>query len=262
MVVDDPSPAGAGDNALQLEPLDDIVRVFGGLSSGSFSFTSDVYIPPAQAGNYYYLILNRYVSGGAKNWSAQIHFTTSTGMVTADNVTVAGVGLYAGVGLPAVPIVFDSWVEVEVVVDFGATWTGTGGATGTGTYDAFYNGVQVVDGAAWFGAGGQLEMEAIDLYNDGGGTFYYDNVQVDCLANCVDDLPADRIRGRGRPPAGRRDDRELPERSDLGELRRPERPARRAHLHPHRRLHRRPVDERELRARLHRRSVPAADRGG
>ena len=42
---------GANGNVLELTPNDDIVRTFGGLTSGAFTFTSETYVPSGQAGD-------------------------------------------------------------------------------------------------------------------------------------------------------------------------------------------------------------------
>jgi len=183
LVVDTFNSTPGGDNSLQLQPADDIVRVFGGLANGgAYTFTSNVYIPSGQNGDYYFLLLNRYQPFGPYEWSAQIHFDDTTGTAFGDSITIAGVGTFS-----STPIVYNAWAQVSVTFDLSATWTHptTPGLTGTGTYDAFYNGIQIVNDAAWLDAGGGiLQMKALDLYNAGGGTFYYDDVVIECAGPC------------------------------------------------------------------------------
>ncbi|MGE4618552.1 MAG: hypothetical protein AAEJ04_01945 [Planctomycetota bacterium] len=170
-----------GSNALELSPADDIVRTFGGLTGGAFSFTSQTYIPSGQAGNYYFILLNTYDgSGSGYNWSGQITMNDATGEVSADNVS-GGIGTFA-----ATPIVYDTWVEVQVDVDLDAVAIDptTGAPTaGIGVYQAFYNGAPIVTDGEWT-LTGQQAMQCLDLYNGGNGIFYYDTVQIECIGSC------------------------------------------------------------------------------
>lgn len=159
---------GANGNVLELTPNDDIVRTFGGLTSGAFTFTSETYIPSGQAGDYYFILLNTYDgSGSGYNWSGQMHMADSTGNVNADNVSGGG-GTFG-----ITTIVYDAWVEVRAEVDLDAN-----------LYQAFYNNVQIVTDGLW--SNGLNAMQCLDLYNTGNpGVFYYDNVEIICTANCT-----------------------------------------------------------------------------
>jgi hypothetical protein len=171
-----------GSKSLELQPGDDIVRIFGGLGNGgAFTFTSKVYIESGQTGDYYFLLLNEYQHLATNNWSAQIHFDDSTGTVFGDSISVAGVGTFT-----SAPIVYDAWAEVRVMFDLSTPWVHPTNPLlfGVGTYDAFYNGVQIVAGAAWHDAAGSPQMQALDLYNAGGGIFFYDDVLVECTGAC------------------------------------------------------------------------------
>lgn len=160
-------------NSLELQPADDIVRLFS-FSSGSFVFTSNVYIPAGQNGDYFFILLNEYEHGGPYNWSAQIILTDNGfGAIPAGMVgDVGGSSAPTGTGTP-VALLYDQWVEVRVEVNLT-----------TNTYDAYYNNLPIMVGNTWFGAGGSPQMRCLDLYNDGGGIFYYDDVAIDCLGPC------------------------------------------------------------------------------
>ncbi|MBT6783986.1 MAG: hypothetical protein HOA95_04110, partial [Planctomycetes bacterium] len=64
-VVDTYNSTAGGSKSIELTPADDVVRLFGGLTSGAFSFTSKVYIPAGQAGDYYFILLNTYDGSGS-----------------------------------------------------------------------------------------------------------------------------------------------------------------------------------------------------
>jgi len=164
-------------NSLELQPFDDIVRLFSGINTGVFVFTSNVLIPAGQSGTYYFILLNTYAHNGPKNWSVQIAMSDASGMVS----DAGGSSAPTATSTP-VPIIYNAWAEVRVEIDFIAN-----------TYNAFYNGQPVMVGNTWAGAGGQPQLECLDLYNDGGGTFYYDDVVVDCSGGCGGCLPFDTM---------------------------------------------------------------------
>ena len=167
---------GVQGNVLELTPNDDIVRTFGGLTNGAFSFTSKTYIPSGQAGDYYFILLNTYDgSGSGYNWSGQMHMSDATQQVNSDNVA-GGVGTYG-----VTNIIYDDWVEVRVEVDLDNS---PAGGTGTGTVQAFYNDVQIITDGEWTTTG-QQAMQCLDLYNTGNpGVFYYDDVSIECIGAC------------------------------------------------------------------------------
>lgn len=170
------------DNSLELQPGDDIVRLFNGINASgaltSFSFTSQIYVPSGQAGTYYFILLNTYNHNGPKNWSVQLNISDATGLVS----DAGGSSAPTGTSTP-VPVVYDAWVPCVVNIDLAAN-----------TYDAFYNGQIVMSQNTWSGAGGQAALECLDLYNAGGGIFYYDDVGVDCNPSpCPSCLPFDSM---------------------------------------------------------------------
>ena len=168
---------GANNNVLELTPNDDIVRTFGGLTSGGFSFTSWTHVPSGQAGDYYFILLNTYDgSGSGYNWSGQMHMSDATGQVNSDNVA-GGVGTYG-----ITPLIYDEWIEVRVDVDLDNQ---APGGTGIGTVQAYYNNVQIITDGEWTINGIQA-MQCLDLYNTGNpGVFYYDDVEIICTSNCT-----------------------------------------------------------------------------
>lgn len=135
-----------GDRSLELGPGDDIVRLFNGLNQGLFSFTSNVYIPSGQAGNYYFILLNTYEHNGPKNWSVQVELNDATGLVE----DFGGSSAVTGLSTPTT-IVYDQWVEIEVIVDIT-----------NNVYSANYNGVQIMRDNVWQN-GGASQMRCVDL---------------------------------------------------------------------------------------------------
>ena len=165
-------------NSLELQPNDDIVRRFNGINQGSFTLTSQVYTPSGQSGQYYYILLNTYdASGVGYNWSAQILISDLTGVVT----DLGGSSAPTAAATPQ-PIQYDTWVNVSVEVDLTAN-----------TYSAFYDGIAIMTGNTWAIGVGVPRLQAIDLYNAAGGTFYYDDVSVDCTGGCGGCLPFDTL---------------------------------------------------------------------
>ena len=79
------------------------------------------------------------------------------------------------------PIVYDQWVEIEVIVDITEN-----------DYSAFYNGSQIMRDNVWQN-GGAADMRCLDLYNGGTGTFYYDDVLIDVVGGCGNCCPFDTL---------------------------------------------------------------------
>ncbi len=188
-----------GSIALELEADDDVVRLFNGLNNGIFEFTADVYTPSVGAiGQNFFIFLNTYAHGGAKNWSAQLclnaGLTTAFGVPPGQVRDLGGSTVpIAGTTVPAVPVLvlFDQWVELRLVVDVALN-----------RYDAFYDGVQITNQNYWRNppavppAQPGLEMRCMDLYNNTGSvTFWFDNVFSDFLGGCGTCCPFDQLTG-------------------------------------------------------------------
>ena len=120
----------------------------------------------------------------AFDWSVQVHFDKNQvpPRVLADKVGGPG-GTGGGIADPAVPIIFDQWVELVVDIDLDAA--------PNGLYTVTYGGTPVITGADWnVGGTPPFPLAAVDLYDDGIDQFYYDDASLSaastshCYANC------------------------------------------------------------------------------
>ncbi len=84
-------------------------------TSGTWTYTAWQFIPTAATGAGTYIILmNKYVSGGAKSWSTQIHFNLSTNKCYDD--------LTGSVTGSQVAIVRNQWIKIQIDIDLNAGW--------------------------------------------------------------------------------------------------------------------------------------------
>ena len=68
---------------------------------------------------------------------------------------------------PTIPLIRDQWVQVRVVIDFTSN-----------TQDIFY-GATLFTSKSWTegaSGGGQLNLDALDLYSNSGSTIYWDDL--------------------------------------------------------------------------------------
>jgi hypothetical protein len=136
----------------------DIVQQFVGANAGEWTIGGYCYIPSGSTGQQFFILLNDYNEGGAKNWSSEIVFDSNTGFVF-DN---------SGAGT-AYPIINDQWVELRVEIDFNAN-----------DQDTYY-GNQLVSTKSWTegsSGGGALNLEALDLFSNNGSSIYWDDLTL------------------------------------------------------------------------------------
>ena len=156
----------------------DSVREYTGITSGTWNYSGQVYIPSGITGIQYFILLNIYVDGGGQTvnrWSMQARFNLNTNMVDDDTTSTAG-----SAGTIPRPIVRDAWVPLSATFDLTAntlSWT--------------YNGQLVWSGTWTRGtAGAVLQLQAVDLYNQNAtGSIFWDNlnlapVTAACYPNC------------------------------------------------------------------------------
>jgi hypothetical protein len=86
----------------------DLVHEYSGHTAGQWVYSAWQYIPLAYNGEGYFILLNTYNDGGAKSWSVQVHFRSSTDRVISDfnNSQLA--------------MVRGRWVELRVEIDLDA----------------------------------------------------------------------------------------------------------------------------------------------
>jgi hypothetical protein len=143
--------ARSAPNSAEITPSTDVVQAFAGVASGQWVISGYNYIPAGSFGEQYFILLNRWDCQGNWDWSLDILFDASAGLVS----TVEGAG--------TAPLVYGEWVEVRVEIDLD-----------TGTQTIYYNGA-VLDVIAWAGTG----LAALDLFSNGGSSIYWDDLVLE-----------------------------------------------------------------------------------
>ncbi len=151
-VVDD--VASSEPNSLRLRPDSDMVVVFSGFKGGVWKVRTMVYIPSDHFGETWFILLNLYAHGGNKNWSTQVCFLYG-------RVESLGGSDFAGSG--SLPWIADAWVPLELEIDLEAN-------VQTIRYDG-----EFLDETVWQRTGIN-EIQAIDLYSNGGSYAYFDDI--------------------------------------------------------------------------------------
>ena len=128
-------------------------------TSGQWTYTVWQYIPSSSTGSgAYFILMNTYVSGGAKAWSTQVYFDLNSNILY-DNLSGGITGNILG-------IVRDQWIPIVVNMDLTA-----------GTQTFTYNN-QLLFTGSWNRQGGALAFAAVDLYGNGASHVYYDDIQL------------------------------------------------------------------------------------
>ncbi len=136
----------------------DLVRAISGATNGSWLLKVMQYIPSTSSGTNYVVLLNRYQPPFGLtdlNWSVQFQNNMNTGQIVSD--------LGGGATLPMVK---NQWVELRVEVNLAAN-----------TVSEYYNG-QLLSTHTWQDGSGLNQLQALDLFADGSGPVYYDNVSL------------------------------------------------------------------------------------
>jgi subtilisin family serine protease len=177
--------ARSAPNSIEIVGNNDPVREFAGAVAGQWIFTTWQYIPSSMTGTTYYIMLNTYNDGGAKNWSVQVRFNTATGVVND------------GVSGGTLPLVTDQWVEIRLEIDLD-----------TDTQDFYYNN-QLLYSGTWtneVSGGGILNIGAVNLFANSASAVYYDDMSmVATVGECAvaGDIPwADVSPTSGSTPSG------------------------------------------------------------
>jgi len=143
-------------NSLDVMVDSDIVHEFEGYTSGLWTFSAWQYIPTGFEGSSYFILLNSYTDDGSNNnWSAQVRFDSSIGMVESE---------FEGEQLP---LIFDEWVELKVEIDLDMDM------------QTFYYGGDMLYMKSWtegVSGGGALNIAALDLFANGATSIYYDDL--------------------------------------------------------------------------------------
>lgn len=137
-------------NSAEITPSTDVVQAFTGVTSGQWVISAYNFVPAGSSGEQYFILLNLWDCAGNWDWSLDILFDATAGLVS----TVEGTGTTA--------LVYGEWVEVRVEMDFDA-----------GSQSIYYNG-GLLDTIAWAGTG----LAALDLFSNGGTSIYWDNLEL------------------------------------------------------------------------------------
>ncbi len=138
-------------NAIDIEPTSDVVQEFD-ITAGSWEITAWNYIPSGSTGKQYFILLTMY-DGGSSDWALDLEFDSDASVVSViEGTATAG-------------IVYDTWVEVKVEINLG-----------TNLQSIYYNGVflETID----WSTSGILELDALDLFSDGGSSIYWDDIDL------------------------------------------------------------------------------------
>lgn len=144
--------------------VDDLVHTYQGLniSSGTWLYAADLYVPSGTTGESYFILLNQYAADGqttSENWSTQIH-------IDGDNAN-----LESDFDGGTVALQFNVWRRIETIISLDDDLQ-------TIKYDG-----EVINlpGKTWTGGvsgGGIASIGAVDLYGNNASPVYYDNISL------------------------------------------------------------------------------------
>lgn len=140
-------------HSLEIEPTSDVVQEFD-ITSGNWTITAWNYTPSSATGDQFFILLTHYEGAASSDWALQLKFANDIGQMSVQE----------GSGL--VDIVDDQWVEVKVEIQLGMN-----------TQTIYYNGV-MVETIPWSPTSGILELDALDLFSDGGSSVYWDDITL------------------------------------------------------------------------------------
>ncbi|TDJ65793.1 MAG: hypothetical protein E2O39_17490 [Planctomycetota bacterium] len=143
---------------------------------GEWEMTAQVYVPSGGSGDNYFIVLNNYNGLGLNTeWSVQVQFNMSAGIVDCDCGAVAPV-------TPA--ILFDQWVELSFTVDLDQD-----PLLATDNTFVYYDG-NLLGSYPWSGgvfgqdSHAANKIEALDLYpTAGSSTIFWDDISLTQIAN-------------------------------------------------------------------------------
>ncbi len=162
--------ANSGTNSLDVNGDSDSVYRFninhGVIDSGQWTVTTNVYVPANFGGISYFILMNAYDGVSDLNWSTQVLMDADEGMF-----------IDSGPSGAMLPFSQDAWVEIRVEIDLD-----------NDTQD-FYVGGALLYSGSWtehISGGGQLQLQAMDLFANGASPVYYDDFQLEkAEASCL-----------------------------------------------------------------------------
>jgi hypothetical protein len=169
--------AFSGKNSLEIIGSSDQVYEFK-LAGGRYVLTAMQYIPSGTTGTSYFILMSKYQDGGASNeWAVQTEYRTDTKVINT----------WHG-GLAPVDIILDEWVQVKLVIDLVKN-----------TVQEYYGG-ELIATDTW-SASNSGTFAAIDLYGNGAGSVFYDDVKIEAyqVFQATEPNPSDGATGVGTP---------------------------------------------------------------
>lgn len=162
--------AHSGSKSLRASAGTDLVKRFN-IAGGQWDCSFWTFVPTGALDGFF-IMMNQYGDTAIDNWSVQIRFGGSDGMVESQ---------FDGA---MVPLLFDQWVEVRLEIDLDGDLV-----------NSFYNGQPLGVNLSWtnnVSAGGTLTIGCIDLYSQtADGLLYDDLVLAEASAPCTGDLDSD-----------------------------------------------------------------------
>jgi len=144
--------AASGLNSVEIGGSADLVHEFD-LAGGILEFSAMQYIPSGNTGENWFILLNTYNDGGDKDWSVDVVFNLSTGVLRSDE------------GGGTANILYDQWVELKFIIDLD-----------NNTVDAYYNG-EMFTSHVW-DDNNHGTLQCIDLWGNNASEVYYDDITV------------------------------------------------------------------------------------
>lgn len=145
-------------NSAQIIGTSDLVHEYSGYTSGQWVYSAMQYIPDGFSGLSYFILLNSYDDAGVtNNWSEQLRFDSTIGMVESEFETAQ------------LPLITGQWVEIRNEIDLDADML------------SVYYGGQLLTTKVWtegVSGGGALNIAAVDLFGNGATEVFYDNISL------------------------------------------------------------------------------------
>ena len=163
------TPVRGGAKSMAITGASDLVHEYSGATTGQWIYTAWQYVPTNYVGKQYFLMLNTYVDGGAKNWSVEVYLDWVSGKVHS-NPENAEFALVKG-----------RWVELRVEINLDLD------------VQSFYYDGQKLYTKSWTAGrsgGGVRNIAAVDLYAGNASAVYYDDMSL--------------VPGTSREPQGKR----------------------------------------------------------
>ena len=146
--------AFSGAKSVNVTGGSDLVKPFTGVAGGQWTFSVKQFVPSTSTGTPYVILMNSYPAN--KNWSVQIEQNTATGQAAEVD----------GKGSGTLPFVKDQWADWRFFIDLTQN-----------NVEGWYNG-KLLTTHTWQ-TDGINEFQAVDLFANGSGPVFYDDVRLD-----------------------------------------------------------------------------------